>query len=1623
MYLAPRLVSVFFLALAVALGQQGRSSPQGKGPIVEDLAKSKNARFWGDPVVLRELRRRAAPKAQTKIGPNAVQKAEFSAASRERPIAPPPFPLSMPGFVTPNSQPTASIPTGIATGDFNRDGHIDWIIASGGEGTLWLYLGKGDGSSLTPTAIWPGGKYPDWVQAEPGGPVPAPTWVTAGSFRHNGILDLVVGEANTNSVAILMGNGDGTFQPARRLVADGIVSYLAIADFNGDGNNDILIARLDAGSLTVYLGDGTGNFSSPLFDHGLPSGIPPPDLTDFIEGVPGTFGIGDFDHDGILDVAYSGEGGGWVLRGIGNGQFVLQQQFYWQYTCEQHCLHYSTGSKFVDADGDGLLDYLVTDNQGIAYVYRNLGNGRFDSEPMSTFGTGDFPGDVAIVDVNRDGHPDILTCGTYPSQSYPYGAGDIPGKLLSVAYGDGAGGFSNPHVFAGGTGMIALAVADLNEDGAPDLITADQLGDTQTIFMNDGRGSFGVAQGMRVGLTVPGNSPISGSAFADLDGDARPDIVFMEEQSDFGTGIQVYVNASLNAGGGKFYDPIRTLLPGAGRVDDFVLADFRNTGRPDLVASIAGQELTNFNVFLIPNLGNGRFGSPVLIEHAQDNFQSLAAADLDHDGKVDYVISGYGALHVMKGNGDGTFIPLGSYSFNDPAVDQRQPWSCNLTLQDMNGDGIPDILLGLCNNIYPAFDHAVYEFLGKGDGTFQPARLLFHNLEAFTVADVNKDGRPDLVTEFAGTNQSGATVYLNNGDGTFAAGVSYAPYNGQPAQPSGSGIVGRLFPNGPLMGDFDGDGNLDVLVRQQVSLGGRKYFQILAGNGNGTFTPTYHVYDGLLSLPQYALDVNGDGKTDIFEQDKFTASFHYLLGTSTPAGLQSFNETGSPIQSQGTGVVILNEAVANGLTVGLSSSDSSVSVPTNLIFQGGEIEHIFSMLAGTPDPAAQIARIDASVRGSDAFFFVSPSFNLLPTLKQFPLSVLAGDPDINLTVAGYNFAPGAVANLDGVPIQTTFSNDQQLQVLIPAADLVVPGPRALTVVNPAPGGGESNRANMFVQANVTMIEQLQPASALTGAASFTLNVNGGVFTRQSVVRWNGADRTTTFLNLNNLTIQVSASDVAQAQSVAITVFDPRSGGLLSSPVTFRVIDPSPPVGAIELIGNAFNGSHTVATNALFSISGWAASPHGDQDIGISMKLNGTAFLGARTGASRPDIAAANNRPDWAHSGWSALSSSNTPGTYTISAVATDANGQQTTLPIIGGNTITVIQSTPPTGAVDSITSGDGTLTVMQNEDIFVTGWAADPTLGAPVAGVTVYFNDILHPVGSATLGVARPDIVQSTHNDAYLNSGFKYKFNVGAASIGPHYVMVQAFNPVGATAMLSLTPGGGGVLVNVVAPSVHMLPANANLGPQIVGRVSAPFVVRLSNPTATAVSLSTIAVSGDFRQTNGCPEVLNAGTKCELTVVAVPGGVGSKTGTIKVTSGPTQFVTQLSTTGVDFALTQARPSRHPRSGTNNAIRAGETATATVNLSPSTPLPFPASFSCSGAPAGASCSVSPASVAALPSELPVTLTLKTSSAPLRAIRLKRANTPESGTPAGHYVVQVHATVGGVIRSIDVPIDIQ
>ena len=343
------------------------------------------------------------------------------------------------GFQPGEDYRVGAYPRSITIGDFNGDGKADMAVANSNAsdiiGSVSVLLGNGDGT-FQPAVNYGTGR--------------GPISVVVGDFNGDGRADLAVANGYSDYVSILLGNGDGTFQSAVNYPAGNAESSVVVGDFNGDGMADLVVG---AGfSLNVLLGNGDGTFQPAV---GYAVGSPPSSLP--------FLAIGDFNGDGRADLAVANFANNnlSVLLGNGDGTFQPAVSYY--------AISSPTSVAVGDFNGDGKADLAVANANPITIIGSVsvlLGNGDGTFQPAVIYGTVG-SNSVAVGDFNGDGRADLAVANDYSVNSI---------GSVSVLLGNGDGTFQ-PAVSYGTTGAPpSIAVADFNGDGKADL-AVDQESD------------------------------------------------------------------------------------------------------------------------------------------------------------------------------------------------------------------------------------------------------------------------------------------------------------------------------------------------------------------------------------------------------------------------------------------------------------------------------------------------------------------------------------------------------------------------------------------------------------------------------------------------------------------------------------------------------------------------------------------------------------------------------------------------------------------------------------------------------------------------------------------------------------------------------------------------------------------------------------------------------------------------------------------------------------------------------------------------------------------------------------------------------------------------------------------
>jgi hypothetical protein len=537
----------------------------------------------------------------------------------------------------------------------------------------------------------------------------------------------------------------------------------------------------------------------------------------------------------------------------------------------------------ADVNGDGFADVIlagpVTNNVPSLAIMFGRADGSF-GPPVVTPGLS--VGAMAVGDVNGDGSPDIVTSAPNSSQA----------PTISVLLNDGHGNFTQGSVISTAALAGFVQLADLNGDGKPDIVVSGNNPSALSYLPNLGGGSFGAV----TPLAVPAADNPS-FAIADMNDDGKPDIVYVATN-----GPLDQLHIILNQGNGSFSDEV---APGINvEAGYFAVGDFNLDGHMDIALQpdVPFESSSSVSINVYFGQGNGSFvaGPTSLIETVPFQTFQLVAGDFDHDGFLDIAgVNGDtepGHVVFLWGDGAGHFT----------AQDVNGPMGFSLMTADVNGDGVPDLII-------PDRFGIISVVLGRHDRDF-PSATSFRPpvLGIISVADVNGDGKPDLLVPDESANTS-SSIYVNQGANQFEL------TSGAPAQSL-------------QMADLDGDGLADLVGTDGTNI------LIWKGTGSSTFggspvsiAPPAGV--GFQAQQIQIVDMDGDGRPDIvmpgvilFNQGNlsFSAVAVNFGSTQGPFVVGDFNHDGHMDIASG-GFTLLGQGNRSFRTV----------TPNNLNLTGG----------------------------------------------------------------------------------------------------------------------------------------------------------------------------------------------------------------------------------------------------------------------------------------------------------------------------------------------------------------------------------------------------------------------------------------------------------------------------------------------------------------------------------------------------------------------------------------------------------------------------------------------------------------------------------------------------------------
>ena len=896
-------------------------------------------------------------------------------------------------------------PDGVAIGDIDGDGKPDVVVTNRGSGTVSVYRNTSASGSIT------AGSFAAKVDFTTGS---SPGYVAIGDIDGDGKPDIAVANYGSSTVSVLRNtsvSGSVSFATQVTAATGGQPNGIAIGDIDGDGKPDLAVANWNGGTVSVLRN--TSVSGSVSFATQVTAAVG--------SGASGIV-IGDIDGDGKPDLAVANLTSNTVSV-LRNTSTMGSVSFATQVTAptgtQPNCI------AIGDIDGDGKPDLAVANySSNTVSILRNSSVSGFVSFAIQvSVATGNGPASISIGDIDGDGKPDLAVANENISNV----------SVLRNTSTTGSVSFATQVIASIGGAALSIAMGDLDGDGKPDIVTANNNVTTISVIRND---PFLLAPVISSVSTYQGTAgasvSITGNHF-----NATPanNIVY------FGATQAVVSAASVTS--------LNVTVPAGATYSDITI---ENTG--DALAGASP------NPFLPEYSNSGYIAGTVNLDPKVDlaagtHPGGVAVGDVDGDGKPDIVVVNMGSntVSVYRNISASGSITAGSFATQVNFSTGGSP--VYVALADIDRDGKPDIVVtNRGSNTVSVFRNT--STIGSVSFAAQVTATTGNNPEGIAIGDIDGDGRYDLVVANYGSN---TVSVLRN---TSAIGsVSFA---GQVTVATGA------QPYGAVIGDIDGDGKPDVAVTnfgsatvsvlRNTSTWGAISFatQITAATGTNP--------DGIAIS-----DIDGDGKLDLAVANYNSNTVSVLRNTSVSGTVSLATRVDFTSGSQ-PGNIAIGDMDGDGkpdLAV-TDHASNKVSVYRNTATSGIITTSSFAAKTdfATGTGAAGIAIADIDGDGQPDIVAADSIAATISVLRNDPLQPIAGSTTI--------CAASAVTLSDAVPHGTWSSGNTAIATVGSGTGIVTAIGYGTVVITYAGTAG---------------------AAFLNNVVTTTVNVIGQVFTGTS----------------------------------------------------------------------------------------------------------------------------------------------------------------------------------------------------------------------------------------------------------------------------------------------------------------------------------------------------------------------------------------------------------------------------------------------------------------------------------------------------------------------------------------------
>lgn len=712
---------------------------------------------------------------------------------------------STPSFAAAQSVPVGSGPEPATPADVNGDGRPDLVVADGTDDEFSVLINTTPPGASTvsfgPEAVFEAGRGPHhplladingdgrpdlivtndqfdehavsvFFNTTPPGAATAsfgprqyfeffaPSSALAADINGDGRPDLIFSsQAGANEVVAIInetppGGSALVLGSEADLPVDDQPNIVRAADLNGDGKPDLAVSTLEGKSASILLNETVPGASTPSFA--------PQQSFKLIGGATRSIQAVDLNGDGRPDLVTGDPEGHDLTVMVNTTPTGSMRTSFAKEAIEAEPL--PLGLSAADFNGDGRPDLTYTRSNGKVSVALNTTPRPTAAAPsLAAKGeapAGADPSSVAADDFNGDGRPDLAVSD--------HGEAAVSVLLGATPPGASAPSFGNRQAFAAGDGPAAVAAADFNLDGRPDLAVADEGSDAASVLL-DTTVAGATTPSFAAGPSFATGDGPSAVAAADFNGDGKPDLAVADRGAD---DVAVLLDSTAPGASSPSFSSAHDFSSGEAPTS-VVAIDVNLDGRPDLIVANHDEDTVAVLINTTPPGASTPSFARELTLATGSLPSSVASTDLNGDGRPDLVVANEGSDTVsvrFNTTAPGATPP----SFATPQTFAVGTAPSSVATADLDGDGIPDLLVA-----EEAADSESVLLNTTEPGSTTPA---FADPVAFaagaaptavTTADLNGDGGPDAIAADGGGDAVSALL-----DTQYAATVVPASVTG-----------------------------------------------------------------------------------------------------------------------------------------------------------------------------------------------------------------------------------------------------------------------------------------------------------------------------------------------------------------------------------------------------------------------------------------------------------------------------------------------------------------------------------------------------------------------------------------------------------------------------------------------------------------------------------------------------------------------------------------------------------------------------------------------------------------------------------------------------------------------------